>query len=202
MLKVAMATFGPYAGTKFALEAVSDALRRELGPLGVRVVVVEPGGIRTEMGERGIATTRRLAEAMSAQQRDRYGPLVQAVMALTAAGTAGGRSAEDAARVIAKAVTAAKPRTRYTIGPDAALLTQLARILPDRMLDRVIAAGLRPYRCENRCRVKRQRARQWRHLVRAGGLAVRSQARRSPGAGLPWRRRPHHPGTQGMRPDV
>ncbi|MBB1261437.1 SDR family oxidoreductase [Streptomyces alkaliterrae] len=143
--KVAMATFGPYAGTKFALEAVSDALRRELAPLGVRVVVVEPGGVRTEMGDRGIATTGRLAQAMSPEHRDRYGPLIQAVMALTAAGTTGGSSAEDAARVIAKAVTARKPRTRYTVGRDAALLTRLSRVLPDRMLDRVAAAALRPH---------------------------------------------------------
>ncbi|MEV8631281.1 SDR family oxidoreductase [Streptosporangium sp. NPDC051023] len=141
--KVAMATFGPYAGTKFALEAVSDALRREVAPLGVRVVVVEPGGIRTEMADRGIATTSRLAEAMTPQQKARYGALVQAVVSLTAAGTAGGRSPEDAARVIAKAVTASRPKTRYTIGRDAALLTRLARILPDRMLDRVAAAALR-----------------------------------------------------------
>ncbi|MFD0883958.1 SDR family oxidoreductase [Streptosporangium algeriense] len=143
--KIAMPTFGPYAGTKFALEAVSDALRRELAPQGVQVVVVEPGGIRTEMADRGIATTSRLAERMPPQQRDRYGALVQAVMSLTAAGTTGGRSAEDAARVIAKAVTAGKPRTRYTVGRDAALLTRLSRILPDRMLDRIAAAVLRPH---------------------------------------------------------
>ncbi|MDH2387277.1 SDR family oxidoreductase [Streptomyces sp. HNM0663] len=143
--KVAMATFGPYAGTKFALEAVSDALRREVTPLGVRVVVVEPGGVRTEMGDRGIATTSRLAEAMSPEQRDRYGPLVQAVIALTAAGTASGKTADDAARVIAKAVTARKPRTRYTVGRDAAVLTRLSRVLPDRMLDRISAAALRPH---------------------------------------------------------
>ncbi|WP_433437193.1 SDR family oxidoreductase [Nonomuraea sp. CA-141351] len=143
--RVAMATFGPYAGTKFALEAVSDALRREVTPHGVRVVVVEPGGVRTEMGDRGIATTGRLAEAMSPELRDRYGPLVQAVIALTAAGTASGKSADDAARVIAKAVTARKPRTRYTIGRDAAVLTRLSRVLPDRMLDRISAAALRPY---------------------------------------------------------
>lgn len=48
--KVAMATYGPYAGTKFALEAVSDSRRREPAPSGVRVVVVEPGGVRTAMG--------------------------------------------------------------------------------------------------------------------------------------------------------
>ncbi|MGW2157046.1 SDR family NAD(P)-dependent oxidoreductase [Nonomuraea sp. NPDC001699] len=135
--KIAMATYGPYAGTKFALETVSDALRRELAPLGVRVVVVEPGGIRTEMADRGIATTRRLAQAMSPDQRDRYGSLVQAVTAQTAAFTTSGKSAADAARVIAKAVIAGKLRTRYTIGRDAALLTILSRVLPDRMLDRI-----------------------------------------------------------------
>jgi short-subunit dehydrogenase len=143
--KIAMATYGPYAGTKFALEAVSDALRRELKPLGVRVVVVEPGAVRTEMADRGIATASRLAAAMPPQQRDRYGSLVQAVIAQSASFATSGKSAADAARVIARAVTAANPRTRYTIGRDAAVLTVLSRLLPDRMLDRIIAAGLRPH---------------------------------------------------------
>ncbi len=143
--KVAMATYGPYAGTKFALEAVSDSLRRELAPLGVQVVVVEPGGIRTEMGDRVIANTNRLAAVMSPEQRDRYGSLVQAINAQTAAGTSSGKSAGDAARVIAKAVTAGKPRTRYTIGRDAALITRMSRVLPDRTLERILTAGLRPH---------------------------------------------------------
>jgi NAD(P)-dependent dehydrogenase (short-subunit alcohol dehydrogenase family) len=141
--KVAMATFGPYGATKFALEAVSDALRRELAPLGVHVVVVEPGGVRTEMGERGIATTGRLAEAMSPPHQERYGDLVHAVIELTAAGTMGGSSPEQAARIITRAVTAAKPRTRYTVGRDAAMLTRLVRVLPDRALDRIASAVLR-----------------------------------------------------------
>ena len=59
--------------------------------------------------------------------------------------TKSGLPADAAAKVIDKAVTARKPRTRYTIGRDAALLTRLARILPDRTLDRVFAAALRPH---------------------------------------------------------
>jgi len=47
--RIAMATYGPYAGTKFALEAVSDSLRREIAPFGVQVVVVEPGAVRTNI---------------------------------------------------------------------------------------------------------------------------------------------------------
>lgn len=143
--RVAMATYGPYAGTKFALEAVSDSLRRELAPLGVGVVVVEPGAVRTEMSDRVIAGTNRAADAMSPEQRGRYGRLIRAVNAQSAAHGPGGTPTEDAAKVIAKAVTAAKPRTRYTIGRDAALITRLTRVVPDRLLDRILASGLRPH---------------------------------------------------------
>jgi NAD(P)-dependent dehydrogenase (short-subunit alcohol dehydrogenase family) len=144
--KVAMAAYGPYAGTKFALEAVSDSLRRELAPFGVQVVVVEPGAVRTEMLGRAIATTHDLVSAMTPEQSQRYSGLMLAVNTQAASVTEeSGLPANAAAKVIAKAITARKPHTRYTVGRDAAMITCLARILPDRMLDRVIAAGLRPY---------------------------------------------------------
>ena len=145
--KVAMATYGPYAGTKFALEAVSDSLRREMAPFGVGVVVVEPGAVHTEMPGRAIATANELASAMTPEQHQRYGPLVHAVTTQTASHTTSGSGvpADAAAKVIAKAITARKPRARYTVGRDAALITRLVRLLPDRTLDRVIAAGLRPH---------------------------------------------------------
>ena len=143
--KVAMATYGPYAATKFALEAVSDSLRREMAPLGVGVIVVEPGAVRTEMPGRASATAHELASAMTPEQSQRYGPLVHAITAQTASHTTSGSGlpADAAARVIAKAITARKPRTRYTVGRDATLITCSARFLPDRTLDRAIAAVLR-----------------------------------------------------------
>jgi len=58
--------------------------------------------------------------------------------------TRSGLPADAAARVIAKAITVRKPRTRYTVGRDAALIP-LVRILPDRTLDRILAAALRPH---------------------------------------------------------
>jgi NAD(P)-dependent dehydrogenase (short-subunit alcohol dehydrogenase family) len=143
--KVAMATYGPYASTKFALEAVSDSLRREIAPFGVHVVVVEPGAVRTEMAGRAIANAHELASAMTPEQSQRYSGLVQAITAQTASFTKSGLPADAAAKVIAKAVTARKPRTRYTVGRDAALLTRLARILPDWILDLLFAAALRPH---------------------------------------------------------
>lgn len=140
--KVAMATYGPYAGTKFALEAVSDSLRREMAPFGVGVVVIEPGAVRTEMPGRAIATAHELASAMTPEQSQRYGPLVHAITAQTASHTESGLPADAAAKVIAKAITAHKPRTRYTVGREAALI-RLTRFLPDRILDRALAAALR-----------------------------------------------------------
>ncbi|MEU5719110.1 SDR family NAD(P)-dependent oxidoreductase [Streptomyces sp. NPDC020403] len=139
----AMATYGAYAGTKFALEAVSDSLRREVAPLGVQVVVVQPGGVRTEMAARGVQAANELAAGMTPEQDERYGSLIRANNELMATGTASGLTADAAARVIAKAVTTRKPRTRYTAGRDAALITRLVRILPDRILDRVLATNLR-----------------------------------------------------------
>ncbi|HEX4559928.1 MAG TPA: SDR family NAD(P)-dependent oxidoreductase [Mycobacterium sp.] len=143
--RIAMAAYGPYAGTKFAIEAVSDSLRRELAPFGVGVVVVEPGAVRTEMLGRAIATSNELVSTMTPEQSQRYGGLMHAVTAQAESSTKSGLPPDAAAKVIAKAVTARKPRTRYTVGRDAALLTRLARILPDRTLDRVFAAALRPH---------------------------------------------------------
>ena len=113
--KVAMATYGPYAGTKFALEAVSDALRREVAEFGVKVVVIEPGAVQTEIAERGFAAADRLNDRPTA------------------------------AKVIAKAATASRPRTRYSVGRDAAIMVRLVRVMPDRLLDRILRLGLRPH---------------------------------------------------------
>ncbi|MDQ1033708.1 NAD(P)-dependent dehydrogenase (short-subunit alcohol dehydrogenase family) [Streptomyces sp. V3I8] len=144
--KYAMATYGAYAGAKFALEAVSDSLRREVAPLGVQVVVVEPGGVRTKIAARGIATANDLAARMTPEQAERYGGLVLANNELMATGTASGLTPDAAAQVVVKAVTIRRPRARYTAGRDAALIMRLGPMLSDRMLDRVLAANLRRHR--------------------------------------------------------
>jgi NAD(P)-dependent dehydrogenase (short-subunit alcohol dehydrogenase family) len=143
--KVALPTYPAYAGSKFALEALSDSLRREVGRLGVKVVVIEPGAVKTAMAERGVATADRLKDGMTADQRDRYGELVDAMSNLARSFDKDGVSAEHAAKVIAKAATASRPRTRYTVGRDAAVLARLSRVVSDRFLDRVVRLVLRPH---------------------------------------------------------
>jgi NAD(P)-dependent dehydrogenase (short-subunit alcohol dehydrogenase family) len=142
--KFAMATYGAYAGSKFALEAASDSLRREVGPFGVKVVVVEPGGVKTGMAERAVAGADRHSADMTADQLARYAGLTAAVSAQQLAFTRKGVVVERAARVIAKAATASRPRTRYPIGSEAALLW-LTRVTSDRFLDRMLRLALRPH---------------------------------------------------------
>jgi NAD(P)-dependent dehydrogenase (short-subunit alcohol dehydrogenase family) len=143
--KIAMPTYGAYAGAKFAMEAMSDALRRELAPHGVQVVVVEPGGVRTEMTGHGIERANNTLASMSPAERGRYGPLLQAIINQATAFTTSGLPSDAAGRIIADATTVRRPRSRYTIGRDAAILTRLSRILSDRVLDRILAANLRPH---------------------------------------------------------
>ena len=143
--RVALPTYGAYAGAKFALEGMSDALRRELAPHGIQVVLVEPGGVRTEMTGRGIERMKATITTLSPVERSRYGGLLQAIINQATAFTASGVPAEAAGRVIADAVMVRRPRARYTIGRDAAVLTRLPRLLPDRVLDRMRAADLRSH---------------------------------------------------------
>lgn len=143
--KVVLPTYGAYAGSKFALEAASDALRREVAQLGIKVVVIEPGAVKTEMAERGIATGEELLADMTDNQRARYGALTAAVMAQARSFNKVGVPAEQAARVVAKAATAKRPRTRYTIGRDAAILVRVSRVVSDRVLDRIVRLNLRSF---------------------------------------------------------
>ncbi|WP_068176199.1 SDR family NAD(P)-dependent oxidoreductase [Mycobacterium sp. UM_CSW] len=143
--KVVLPTYGAYAGSKFALEAVSDALRREVGELGIKVVVVEPGAVKTEMAERGIATAEGLMANMTAAQLARYEDLAAAVTAQARSFGEDGVSVEHAAKVIVKAATASRPRTRYTIGRDAAVLLRISRVVSDRVLDRIVRLNLRSF---------------------------------------------------------
>jgi NAD(P)-dependent dehydrogenase (short-subunit alcohol dehydrogenase family) len=143
--KVALPTYGAYAGSKFALEAVSDALRREVSAAGIKVVVVEPGAVKTEIAERGIATSEKLKADMTVGQLSRYGEVMDAVMAQARSFNETGVSAEAAAAVIARAATASRPRTRYTVGRDAAVLLQISRFVSDRVLDRIVRLNLRRF---------------------------------------------------------
>ncbi|MCX4740920.1 SDR family NAD(P)-dependent oxidoreductase [Streptomyces antibioticus] len=143
--RVSMSDYGVYAGSKHAVEALSDALRTELAPYGVQVVIVEPGGVKTEMARVGLAGLSDLTTRMSPEQNERYGTLMQAIPYHVAAFTASGTTSDTAARKTAKAATDRKPRTRYTIGAVTAFLIHASNLLPDRMFDRLTMSDLRKH---------------------------------------------------------
>ncbi|WP_291050462.1 SDR family oxidoreductase [Herbiconiux sp.] len=136
--RVAMANFGAYSAVKFAMEALSDSLRREMEPFGVSVVKITPGAVSTNLTESGLAAASRIADTMTADQRLRYDELGRAFTAQAEGFARDGVTPERAAGVISKAVAARRPKTRYTIGRDGAMFTFMPRIVSDRMLDSML----------------------------------------------------------------
>jgi short-subunit dehydrogenase len=105
-----------YHGSKFAVEGLSEALHYELAPLGVRVKIVEPGGIRTDFGGRSFDFSNDPAVT-------EYQPLVDAVLgALGPMMDEGGSEPEAIAEVVYEAVTDGTTTLRYVAGPDAVAL--------------------------------------------------------------------------------
>ena len=123
-----------YHATKFALEAISDCLRMELKPFGIDVVVIEPGGIKTEWA--GIAADKVRAVSGAGP----YAPQGNAVADSLSSESTQRRSSPPTliAATIAKAVTARRPKTRYAVGYGAKPMIFLHALLPNRTFDAFI----------------------------------------------------------------
>jgi short-subunit dehydrogenase len=122
---------GWYHATKFALEALSDCLRMELKPFGIDVVVIEPGGVKSEWG--GIAAQKVLAVSGTGP----YAPQGNAVAeSLSSEASQRRMSSPDLiAKTIVKSVQARRPKTRYAVGFGAKPMIFLHNMLPNRTFD-------------------------------------------------------------------
>jgi NAD(P)-dependent dehydrogenase (short-subunit alcohol dehydrogenase family) len=126
---------GFYHATKHAVEAISDALRFEVRPFGIDVIVVEPGPIKTAFGDTATASLGTSGvgpspyAAFNAVVADRIRDAYEGSLAAFAAGP------EAVAVVIERAITAARPRTRYAVTAAAHMMLALRRWLPDRAFD-------------------------------------------------------------------
>jgi NAD(P)-dependent dehydrogenase (short-subunit alcohol dehydrogenase family) len=136
--RVANPLFGPYSGSKFALEAVSDSLRREVAPHGVHVVSVEPGGISTPIWGKGLSDARDIIAGSTPEQERRYSAVIAGVTKIAERLARDGLPPQAVAEVVGEAVTTARPRARYVVGRDAKVQALAARLLPDRVLDALI----------------------------------------------------------------
>ena len=134
--KVHVPLGGWYHATKFAVEGLSDALRLELAPFGIRVIVIEPGAVDTEW--HGVAAEHLLA---TSGQGAYAGQAAAVVRVLSAAGLAS--PPEVIAKAIVRAVGARRPRTRYAVGMGAKPVILARRVLPDRVFDRLVGLAIR-----------------------------------------------------------
>jgi NAD(P)-dependent dehydrogenase (short-subunit alcohol dehydrogenase family) len=136
---------GAYHMSKFGLEALTDTLRRELRHLGVDVVAIEPGTVRTDIWTTSRSRADDLLSKLPTQVTELYGHLVD--RAIADAESAGGRGVgpEVVAAAIVRALTGRRPRARYLVGADARIGRAISR-LPARLVDRLAVPAPRPRR--------------------------------------------------------
>ncbi|MDR2999551.1 MAG: SDR family NAD(P)-dependent oxidoreductase [Microbacterium sp.] len=122
---------GWYHASKFALEAISDSLRGEVGQFGIDVTIVQPSYVATDWHDTAMdrleqASGRGPYAAMAAAMRRHFAsPALAKQMS----------SVDAVAELIVKAATVTRPKTRYRIGPGAGIAVALATVLPDRTFD-------------------------------------------------------------------
>jgi len=136
--KIAIPFAAPYCASKHALEALSDALRVEVAPFGIRVAVIEAGPIESRFGDRARAGVARMLASPGP-----YSAFYKsAERAMDTDFQAGKLPAGAVARVIVEAIESDDPRTRYRITRMARVLILLRRLLPDRVFDRRMKKAL------------------------------------------------------------
>ena len=140
---VATPFYGPYCASKFGLEAVSDCLRGELRPWGIKTIAIEPGSVATEIWARGQQIADELRERMEPEAEALYGDAIERTSEISAETGARGIPPEEVARTIHKALTVRRPRARYTVGRDALAMKTASRLLPDRLWDALVARSLK-----------------------------------------------------------
>lgn len=134
--RLAMPFTGAYAASKHALEAISDALRRELMLYGIDVIVIEPGPIATPIWDKAEA------QDYSAYFKTDYQNAVTRLRAYMLKRGRAGYPPERVAASVLRALVAPKPPARIPIVPEPLMNWIVPRLLPDRALDRMIAKRL------------------------------------------------------------
>lgn len=136
--RIASPFLGPYAASKYALEAASDSLRREMRKHGVKVSIVEPGAIATPIWEKSRHDGLKPGKFPQAIM-DVYGPALTKFIKNVEKVEREASPISVVTKAVEHALTARNPRTRYPVGKGISFVSVLSRALPDRIMDRVVA---------------------------------------------------------------
>jgi len=123
------------------MEALTDALRRELQPWGIRVSIVELGTVETAIWDKGGAETDKLLAELPAYAKDLYADALSSGLKMMEEARRSAIPSETVAEVVRKVLEARRPQTRYVVGADARMAV-IANFLPDRFTDWVVAKVL------------------------------------------------------------
>jgi NAD(P)-dependent dehydrogenase (short-subunit alcohol dehydrogenase family) len=133
--RIAFPGLSVYAASKFALEALSDALRVELKPFNISVVLIEPGNVATPIWEKSIADNDAVMSQADAAVKKRYTNLIQALNKI--ARNPEGIEPERVADIVTHALVVKRPRSRYLVGKGIRILWLLSK-MPDRIRDWIL----------------------------------------------------------------
>lgn len=136
--RLALPLGGPYSMTKYALEAFTDSLRREVAHMGIKVIAIEPGAIATSIWQRNEEYGNEIWDEIPDAGQAAYAELHEQFGGSTQEAVDRAIPPSVVAETVLLAFTISKPKTRYLIGSDARLLAFLIWLLPDRVLDWVI----------------------------------------------------------------
>lgn len=139
---VATPFLGPYCASKFALEALTDSLRMELRPWGIRVSIVEPGAIATPIWEKSRAQAGRTAAALPERGKELYAAALSRLDEVTAALSKNALPAGAVTRAVEHALTARRPKLRYLLGRRTRWEARLVRLIPPSWRDGVMLRSL------------------------------------------------------------
>ena len=140
--RLATPYIGPYSASKFALRALADALRIELGPAGIAVTLVEPGSVKTPIWAKGRAERGVLEGRVGPGTRPHYAPALAAVMAQTELEERDGMPVELVSGAIAAAISAQKPPAQVLLGASARIGSIIA-LLPANWRERALRRAMR-----------------------------------------------------------
>jgi NAD(P)-dependent dehydrogenase (short-subunit alcohol dehydrogenase family) len=139
--RIATPMMGAYNASKFALEGMADALRLELAPWGVRVVLVEPAQTDTDLWRRADADLDDAVESLAPEHRELYAGHIAGFRKTIPRAQRAAAPADGVAAIIEKALTTASPRARYVPGAVPRAQFFVAQLLPTPIRDRVLRAG-------------------------------------------------------------
>jgi NAD(P)-dependent dehydrogenase (short-subunit alcohol dehydrogenase family) len=139
--RVATPMFGPYSASKFALEAMADAMRMELAPWGIRVALVEPAQTDTDLWRHAEDELDSTSAQLSEEHRRLYARHIEGFRRTIPRSMKAAAPVDGVAATIERALSDRRPKARYVVGRAAQVQVLLGRLTPTPVLDRMLSLG-------------------------------------------------------------